>query len=217
MRLSRSLLLFPALSLFLGWTAPALAEESAQPPVQQAMTPDEQAKVRQQMQALAKAMGITPEQPAQPAAAASQPQPAKEKTVAEVADKALDMVNGLVVSVSQALQKVAPEVWRIMVRQQYAKAASGCVVPASLLLLVLVFWFILRKKWVLDKDVRHDDEERIARIWIAWVVPCVLGFIFSIWLAVRLSDSITYLINPEFYAVRDLLLMIMNPAAAGQM
>jgi hypothetical protein len=36
--------------------------------------------------------------------------------------------------------------------------------------------------------------------------------LFGIWLGNRVADSIKYLVNPEYYAVRDLLSLLLNPS-----
>lgn len=164
--------------------------------------------MREQLQALAEAMGVevTPKPASQNAGKTAADAPKKD--MAEVADKALDLVNGLVASVSETLQRVAPEVWRIMIRQQYAKAIADLIVPWSLLMLAIVYYVILKKKWV--GETRYTDSET-ARLIFAKIVPMAGGVIFGIWGVVALSNSIKYLINPEYYAVRDMLLMLLSP------
>ena len=121
------------------------------------------------------------------------------------------MVKDLVASVSKTLESVAPNVWRIMIRQQYANAIADLVLPWLLFVIALVIWGITQKKWVL-KDCSSDDE-KVARMIFAWIVHVACGAIFAIWGAIALSDSIKYLINPEYYAVRDLLTMLLNPSS----
>jgi len=37
--------------------------------------------------------------------------------------------------------------------------------------------------------------------------------IFGTWSLVRLSDAAKYLMNPEFYAVRDLIILLLQPTS----
>ncbi len=188
--------------------------------VNKALSAEEQAKMREQLRTLAAAMGLDEGQPAAPTANGNQPaagataqaqaqQP--QKTMADVADKALNMVGGLVASVSETLQKVAPEIWKIMIRQQYAKAIGDLILPIVLLLMCVAYWAIIKRGWV--KDPHACEDARIWRVVMVTGVPIFFGIIFTIWTAVSLSDSIKYLINPEYYAVRDLLLMLLRPGA----
>ena len=189
--------------------APAEGKSEEVSAVEQALTPAEQAKMRQDLQALAEAMGVKvpAKKKAQPP---QQPEPKKEEpSIAGVANKALNMVNGLVASVAKTLEGVAPEVWRIMIRQQYAKAIADLIVPWLLLMLCLIYWITLKKRWVLENGAGSDEE--VTRIVVLHTLPVFFGIIFFIWGVVRLSDSIKYLVNPEYYAVRDLLVMMLAP------
>lgn len=194
----------PVLALCcLALALPVFAEEGSG----QALNSEAQTKVKEELKALGQAFGVETPKPAESAKAA----PAPSKTAAEVADKALGMVKDLVASVSKTLESVAPNVWRIMIRQQYANAIADLVLPWLLFVIALVIWGITQKKWVL-KDCSSDDE-KVARMIFAWIVPVACGAIFAIWGAIALSDSIKYLINPEYYAVRDLLTMLLNPSS----
>jgi hypothetical protein len=163
-----------------------------------ALTPAEAAKVRDEVKQLGQAFGIDPPKPEPKAETTA------TKSMPEVADKALDMVGGLVASISQSLQKVAPQVWRIMIRQQYAKAVTDLVFPWSVVLLCWAYHLLLRKRW----NGNAED-----KFWVGGALPLVVGMVFCLVGLYRLSDSMSYLINPEYYAVRDLLLMVMNPRA----
>ena len=125
------------------------------------------------------------------------------------------MVKDLVTSVSKTLESVAPQVWRIMIRQQYAKAIADLVLPWALFAMVILYWVIMNKKWVIPvKEGGYDryEEERVARAILATGVPIVAGIAFFCWGAYALANSIKYLVNPEYYAVRDLLIMLLNPS-----
>lgn len=173
-----------------------------------ALSPEDQAKMREQLKQLAEAFGIQ----ALPQNNQTDRQNPPQKSAADVADKALEMVGGLVSQVSETLQKVAPDVWRMMIRQQYAKAIADLLVPWLLVLLSFVLWSVLNKKWV--KTVEHGtymSDEEISRMVFVSIIPTVSGIIFGVWGIVALSSSIKYIVNPEYYAVRDILLMLLHP------
>lgn len=184
----------------------AQAEEPASA-TKGALTPADETKLREQIGRLAGAFGVEPEKPAAPPAPQPAPEPEK-KTMAEVADKALDMASGLVGEVAATLQKVAPHVWRIMVKQQYAKAAADLVLPWGLVLITFAYMRIMKKRWPIDGGAGSD--EKTARKIIGSIAPACLAGIFAIWGVIALGDTIKYLINPEFYAIRDLLIMLLN-------
>lgn len=148
--------------------------------------------------------------------AQQQQQPVQKKTVADVADKGLDMVKQWVADAAITLNKVAPDVWRVMMKQQYAKAIADLIGPWGTFLLILVFIAVMRKKWVLtqDKDINIDKETKVKlstiRAWIVYVIPIAFLFLSALFGLSYLSDSIKLLINPEFYALRDLILILLG-------
>lgn len=192
----------------------------------QVMAPDDMAKLKAQIDQLSKAMGNTP-----PVTSATPPTPApttsaapvENKTMATVADKALDMVGGAVATLSSNLQKVAPYVWRIMIKQQYAKAVNGIIVPLGLLFATVVFTLVMRKLWdpkaiLIEEAVssHNKGDVEIAKYIFRSVVPGALIAIFTLWFFIDLGDSIKLLINPEYYAIKDILQMVTNPASVTQ-
>ena len=169
------------------------------------LSADDQVKARAELQQLARAFGVqtvveTPD--------AGQPAAPEHKTMADVADRSLDMVKGLVASISSTLQTVAPHVWEVMIRQQYAKAIADLVLPIGLAFTAALYMIIIRRKW---KEVSSRDADYWPRFWFAGVIPIVCLVICGICTAVQLSESIKYLINPEYYAVRDMITMLLAP------
>jgi uncharacterized membrane protein YdbT with pleckstrin-like domain len=141
------------------------------------------------------------------------------KTMADVANKGLDMVKGFVVALSSTLEKVAPQVWRVMVRQQYAKAISMLILPWGFLLLIIFYLVIIKKIWKtpktkadLEDETLHieDGPDIIPRRWLTIYIPFLAGIIVVIVGLFSLSDALLYLINPEYYAIKDLLEMILK-------
>lgn len=193
----------------------ALAETPAASPTPPAgLTAEDVKTIQDAAQGLSVAFGVQTPTPAPQVSAT----PAQPKTVAEVADKAVDMVGRLVASAAQTLQKVAPDVWRILIKQQYAKAIGDLTLPVGLFMIALVF------NGVYFKSVRkiregcaakqgHCGHSSDTHTWYSFcgnVLPVILFSILGIWTFAQLASSIKYLINPEFYAIRDLLTMILN-------
>jgi hypothetical protein len=173
-------------------------------------------QIRDAAQGLREVFGVeetaTGEQTKKPATTDS-----SKKTIADVADKAVDMADRMVSKAAESLQKVAPDVWRIMIRQQYVKAISGPILPLTLLAIVLIYYKVL-KKWIPDHNNSetlgspNDPNNPLVFFWIVFQywIPVVCGIWFSIWFSMAMTESIKYLVNPEFYAVRDMLMMILN-------
>lgn len=142
------------------------------------------------------------------------------KTVGDAMDKGLNMVKGFVVTLSSTLEKIAPRVWTVMVRQQYAKGIGLIVVPWGLLITLLIYISILKRLWrapaskeeLEDSMVSLDPEilDFVPRRWFVIYLPFVLGFFFTVWGVVNLRDAVLYFINPEYYAIKDLLEMILR-------
>lgn len=128
---------------------------------------------------------------------------------AEVADKALDMVGRAVGSISATLQKVAPEVWRIMIRQQYAKAISEPIAPLLWLILCIIWYKFTTKKWTPDVD-EGDDDNTLARIAITKGLPTIGAAVAGGFLIFAVKTSILLAMNPEYYAIKDLFTMILK-------
>lgn len=190
---------------------PARADDTPDPT--HALSRADEARARQDLHALASAFGVEDEEKTVPSPALVEAKAPDHKTVADVADRGLDMVKGLVASISETLQKVAPHVWEVMIRQQYAKAIADLVVPTGLFLITLVYFLIIRKKWQVKPEFENRDwtNEYATWFWFAGVIPTCFLLIWGIWSVVALSNSIKYLINPEYYAVRDIITMLLRP------
>lgn len=199
MRKSYSMLVVLIMSLFIGFSVKA--EDTAQSQKDQKATFNDQdkAKAQKELEDLGKAFGAEPQTEKK-----ETPQP---KTIADVADKALDKVGDLVSSIASNMQKIAPEVWRIMIRQQYAKAIAGPVTPLGLLLLVFFYRHILSKRFKIDSV---DNEPNQPSFWFARVIPVFFLIVFGGWLFGEIGSSVKILINPEYYAVRDLVQLLLN-------
>jgi len=210
-------------------TAPAVtvSEAAKDPAVGQVAQPDDVAEMRQEIKTLTALLAAQQTQPVSPAPSspatqtlAAQP-PAT--TMTQVADKALLVANeridqilnatgNLVGQLSKVVQEVAPQIWHIMIKQQYVKAISGLVLPLALLGVIITYMVAMNTKfWKKPDDERDGSDAATARIALCWVVPTILSLAFATWSAFALSNSICYAVNPEYYAVRDIMVMITNP------
>lgn len=201
------------IALALCLSVPTFAATNPDGGATQAVSTDDATKIRDGVKALGQAFGVQPPAPAQTQAPA---QPAPQKSMTDIADKALDMFGGLVANISNTLEKIAPHVWRIMVRQQYAKAIADTTVPFLLLLMAIIYPFVFRKVWKRPEPFYYQGQQTDeATTWIVFgtALPLIFGIAMTIWLANAFADSAKYIFNPEYYAVKDILTMILNPGS----
>ncbi len=141
------------------------------------------------------------------------PSAQEHKTPADVADRALTLFAGAIAQIAAGIEKAAPELFRVMVQQQYAKAAMNLVSPLGAIIIVLIAGWFLRRIWKLPEDIRRDDGEYVAYTAFARVIPVALALCFGIWFVSNLAESAGYVLNPKYYAVKDLVNMVLNPSS----
>ena len=174
------------------------------------LTPKDVVQLKEAAQGLRQVFGIedktakSDQNPAQKQAGEEHPQ----KTMADVADKAVDMAGRMVGQAAEQIQKVAPDVWRIMIRQQYAKGLADVIVPLCLLGITFVYFKIARKHWKYEEE--SDGDLKTVSFLFVNLAPFLCGIALAIWTAIQISSSMMYLINPEFYAIRDMLMLLLN-------
>lgn len=169
------------------------------------LSPEDVKKLREGAQDLLNVLSGKKAESASATAAKKEEPP--QKNMADIADRALSIMSGYISSAEQAFKKVAPEVWRVMIRQQYANAVAGLILPVALIFFITIFVVVVKRWW--EEPKQHDDEWW-GRFWVTNIIPMVLYFAFGIWAANMLSNSIQMLINPEYYAFRDLLRIVLN-------
>lgn len=211
---------FLALALIFGLIGPTLfaqAQTTPPPAKTQAFSEQEKAAARKELEKVGEMFGIKKDEPATNNQAQAAKAADKPTNVPQVLDKALDMVGNAVGSIAGLVQKVAPEVWEIMVRQQYAAALSMLLGPFSFLFITATYAVIT--KWYWKKGEGYDEAgyftseaptEKGFRALLTTLLPGIMAIIFSGVLADRIGDAVPMLINPKYYAVRDLLQMLLN-------
>lgn len=180
------------------------------------LSPDDVRKLREAAQMLTDALSGKKTASEAPTKVEKKEEP--QKNVADVADRALSILSGYISSAEQAFKKVAPEVWRIMIRQQYANAIAGPLVPLALIGFFVIFVVVVKRWWPepklperSDKDARDEyNADWWGRFWITNLIPFALCFSFGIWASISIAESIQKFINPEYYAFKDLLQIVLN-------
>lgn len=183
-------------------------------------TPEQKAAAQTALKEVAKNMGV--ELPAQPAEKQDGAKPDEKKNTVswpEVADKVVEKSASFVTTVAETLQKAAPEVFRVMVRQQYAVAIGQIIYPLGVMIVFIVAAAVLRRFWKKPATEDYDINEWGPAYPPGWhvlltlVIPGVVCIIYGTEFFNNLGDSIQRLVNPEFYAIRDLLKMLLAPGS----
>lgn len=183
----------------------AQTEKSSEEEIKEALSKNEAAKkLKQEVGLLKEVFGIETKE----SSSKTNSNSGSGKKIIDVADDALQLTKGLVVSISETLQKVAPNVWRIMIKQQYVKSVSGVLVSWGIFFIFLVYTKVLQKKWMLGEH--PSDDEKTARVALVIVIPILVCIGSGIVGVVCIANAFKYIINPEFYAIRDLLIMLLG-------
>ena len=207
---------------------PAFAQTSSAPATVKAeqppLSPEDVRNLREAAQMITDALQGKKQQSEPAPKVEKQPQ----KNMAEVADRALSILSGYIGSAEQAFRKVAPEVWRIMIRQQIANGIAGPLVPLALIGFITAFVVVVKRRWNEPQRPtppgegkrRNEEEMKQAesdynsewwtRFWMTGIIPGALYFLFGIWASVRIAGSIQMFINPEYYAFKDLLTIVLQ-------
>jgi hypothetical protein len=199
-------------ALLLSAAAPIYGQTPQSAPVEQKTQPftdEEKRKALEALQNIAGAFGDS-----KPAAQTEQKKD-DHKTVADVADKALDISTKYIGQVVGVLEKAAPHVWAVMVRQQYAKAIGDLIGPIILILTLIIAATVTRRFWPEpDEDkARYSSDESQVRVLFTVALPIIGSIICAAFFSFRLADSAMYLINPEYYAIKDLIEMLLHPGS----
>lgn len=172
---------------------------------QDTFTPEERKQALEALQTIANTFGQKQNPPQ-----VQQQQNPPQKSMADVADKALDISTKYIGQAAAIIEKAAPRVWSVMVRQQYAKAIGDLIGPIVILICIVILTALSRKFW---PRPREGSDEAGFWVFINMIIPLVAGIIFCGFFAYRLSDSVMYLINPEYYAIKDLVQILLKPGS----
>jgi len=206
------------LILLVNYPAISYAQTPENVSTNQVMSKEDADKLREQLAQLSKAMGNNS---TEKSSESPKKEPESKNSIGDVANKALDMFGSAVASISANLSKIAPQVWRIMILQQYAKALEDIIVYFGLLVSSIILTLILRKKWLYKpvpiSSKTAEEEKEITEIKqingfifaFRSVIPVLLICLFSILFFVNLSSSIAMIINPEYYAIKDILTLVL--------
>jgi len=145
--------------------------------------------------------------------------PEKGKSVVDVMDKGLDLLSGYVSTLEGVVSKYAPEVWRIMITQQYSKAIGYPAFWGLMLLSVVILRSVIKRYFGVEKGQAifartekeknsYSDEAYWARVWFVGIIPTALAIPLTIVFLYCFTEAIMIFINPEYYALKDIIQML---------
>jgi hypothetical protein len=224
MILAMTLLLFLCAGIFAQTSTPAQ-------PVQPSLTGTilDRLKDPQQAKQLQQALDIL--QQVASTRAADTKDNGDHKTVGDALDKGLDMAKETVVYLAAKIEQVAPQLWQILRVQQYVKGAISLINPLGFLFVILLYRYLLLKWWKpqpgdddatapVKKMVRDSDGDNwpvpTHKGWrglLSIALPLAMLVVGGIWFYSSISNAAGYFINPNYYALKDIIILVKNPGA----
>lgn len=181
-------------------------------PGTQVFTPEKSEQAKQLLADLMHLLGDSSEEDK-----ASTPKPSG-KNMADVANRVIDIVSKSTATIAETVQKAAPEVWKIMVKQQFASALANLIAPIGTIVLVVIAAAVCTSVWpkpVYDSLTVVKDGETANGGFYAWyfffrIVPIVTSVVAGGVLINEMTRSVKKMINSPYYATRDLLQMLLG-------
>jgi small-conductance mechanosensitive channel len=119
-----------------------------------------------------------------------------------VKEKVFEKVTQYIDALAAKLGVAAEHVYGVLVRQQVAEGIVDIVV-GTLVLAVLIFaLMVLIKKVELPRIV--DEFDLLGYVFVAAILLLIIGLPGS-YAVSEISDGIKHVINPEYYAIREIL------------
>lgn len=106
-------------------------------------------------------------------------------------------------SAAELIKQVAPEAWRVLIRQQIAEGIVGLAI--SVLILSLCFGGYVRYSRLAENEPDKSRRENYELTSFCLVIVCVISFCLCVPLA---CHGILQLVNPEYYAAQNLVNLI---------
>lgn len=130
-----------------------------------------------------------------------------EKSAADVADKALDQVSGAIGAMADAAKKVAPHAWEVLVRQQVLDGWVTVGAWALCLVLGVAYTRWASKDWSEKSPKDYLPFGLSGRAFFRAVTSAVVWLCLFVGLMANVTDAVKQIANPEYYAIKDLLLV----------
>ncbi|MBI4142652.1 hypothetical protein HY480_02135 [Candidatus Uhrbacteria bacterium] len=114
------------------------------------------------------------------------------------------------------IERAAPDVWKMLVRQQYARALGDFARPLLFFGVIAAYFWFFGRKW--SKQVTEElggDNEFGGFVLFQGIIvgiPAIIGISQGYHAIVALATAVTVISNPGYYAIRDLLALLLGSA-----
>lgn len=133
--------------------------------------------------------------------------PTTQEIVDKYLGKAFDVVGIYASKAEGIIKKAAPELWAILVRQQYAEAFAKLAIPWFLALVLVIYMLAAGKWWRPETNTNpkiKTDEEN-AKYWCVGVLPTFVLLVIAVVGVFFTVSAIKVFVNPQFYAIKTLI------------
>lgn len=124
-------------------------------------------------------------------------------------DKAFDKVSDYIDKIAAKLGVAAEHLYGVLVKQAYYGGIAGLSLGIFLTLLAIAFSFFL---WKIHVSSPYSPLDNIRRIGdgVLYAFFHIIHFFLYVFGLLSIYLSIGPMINPEYYAIRDLIQMVTN-------
>ena len=140
-----------------------------------------------------------------------------DKSIADVADNIVNhLANGLekitdgVSSLGKDAAKIAPEIWKVLVKQQEILGIQSIIYGVCGIIVGLISLYLIIKivKMRTIEQIPADIFEVDHPMWFFFAVIMLCGTIIPTIIGVnKIGDGLVKCLNPQFYAAKDLIEM----------
>lgn len=134
-----------------------------------------------------------------------------DKSIADVLDNTVNQLSNGVQALGNAIQKVAPDAWRILVHQQKVLAIQDITLGTLAILSLLISIFIYTKFVITyfnrlkAENPGSDYDLGKMIISILYIIACIMVVCISI---NTISDGVVRYNSVNYYAAKDALSMV---------
>ena len=114
----------------------------------------------------------------------------------------IDLTKKGLTQVATQLGTTLPQLWEIMIMQQYVEAMVGFLQAG----IILFIWYLIIKSKAIKKMIEDDFESLLSIPFLIFLVFFVLLTLYSF--VIDVPNGIAKLINPEYYAIKDIVYQI---------
>lgn len=112
---------------------------------------------------------------------------------------------------SAASEDMDPDVWQALVKQQRAKAWKGLVNSWGFLVIFILFYLLILRRWDLHQSIKKwtkvfsVDDVGMVYFLAARVAPIVIGLLIIFECIESTASAVELFSNPELHAIEELI------------